>query len=50
MSPGGASPSRWGGAYQPRAEGALAQLFRKADAKLYEAKRDGRNRVELAMA
>ena len=33
-----------------RAEGALAQLFRKADAKLYEAKRDGRNRVELAMA
>lgn len=39
-----------GGAYQPRAEGALAQLFRKADAKLYEAKRDGRNRVELAMA
>ena len=38
-----------GGAYRPRAEGALAQLFRQADAKLYEAKRDGRNRVELAM-
>jgi diguanylate cyclase (GGDEF)-like protein len=49
MSPGGASPSRWGGV-SPRAEGALAQLFRQADAKLYEAKRDGRNRVELAMA
>ena len=39
-----------GGAYRLRAEGALAQLFRQADAKLYEAKRDGRNRVELAMA
>jgi diguanylate cyclase (GGDEF)-like protein len=48
--PGGRITLSLGGAYRPRAEGALAQLFRQADAKLYEAKRDGRNRVELAMA
>jgi PleD family two-component response regulator len=48
MSPGAHHPLV--GGVSPRAEGALAQLFRQADAKLYEAKRDGRNRVELAMA
>ena len=30
-----------------RAEGALAQLFRRADANLYRAKQNGRNRAEL---
>ena len=38
-----------GGVYRPRAEGVLAPLFRRADAKLYEAKQNGRNRVELVV-
>lgn len=36
-----------GGAYVERAEGRLALLFRSADANLYQAKRDGRNRAEV---
>lgn len=39
-----------GGAYLPRTSGPLAQLFRQADARLYDAKRSGRNRVELMSA
>ena len=38
-----------GGVYRPKAEGVLAPLFRRADAKLYEAKQNGRNRVELVV-
>jgi diguanylate cyclase (GGDEF)-like protein len=36
-----------GGAHVARADGKLAQLFRRADARLYLAKQKGRNRAEL---
>lgn len=36
-----------GGAYTERAEDRLALLFRSADANLYQAKREGRNRAEV---
>lgn len=36
-----------GAVFVARAEGRLAPLFRRADANLYQAKRNGRNRVEV---
>lgn len=43
----GVSTLSVGGVHMSRAEGALAQLFRRADANLYRAKQNGRNRAEL---
>jgi len=37
-----------GGVHMPRAEGSLTPLFRQADANLYLAKKNGRNRAELS--
>jgi len=34
--------------HMPRAEGSLTPLFRQADANLYLAKKNGRNRAELS--